>query len=250
MVLIEVCVDSLESAIRAFRGGADRLELCANLGLGGGTTPSLGLFNAVHRALPAIPIMVMIRPRVGDFCYSSLEFDVMIEDIKLFRKAGATGVVAGVLAKDGAIDVARMRTLTAQAGPGLHSLQAVQQIPGITRILTSGHGLVAPSEPHALSSLLAFASTMTILPGSGINAVTVGPLLDALLPYGLREIHLSGGGWVDNGTENRKPGFGMGIGESEWGVWKTDEEKVRAVKRIVEEKVKEFESRGPGPMAM
>jgi copper homeostasis protein len=79
------------------------------------------------------------------------------------------------------------------------------------------------------------------LPGSGINAETVGPLLDHLLPYGLKEIHLSAGAWIDNGAEYRKEGFGMGVGEGEWGVWRTDEEKVREVKRIVEEKTRMFE---------
>lgn len=76
---------------------------------------------------------------------------------------------------------------------------------------------------------------LTILPGSGINANTVGAVLDSLLPFGLREIHLSGGGWTEGNMEYRHEGMGMGVGEGEWGVWKTQEQKVRAVRLIADD---------------
>ena len=97
----------LSSFVRAVRGGANRLELCANLGLGGGTTPSMGLYKAVKRVAQNIPIAVMIRPRVGDFAYTALEMDVMLEDIRAFKQAGADGFVFGVLTSEGRVDIDR-----------------------------------------------------------------------------------------------------------------------------------------------
>lgn len=81
------------------------MELCGNLALGGGTTPSLGLLKAVSKAVPGVPIMVMIRPRTGDFIYTALEIDVMIEDIRLFKDADAQGVVFGALTAEGDVDL-------------------------------------------------------------------------------------------------------------------------------------------------
>ena len=92
---------------RAIRGGANRLELCSNLGLGGGTTPSMGLFKAVKRVSKDFPVMVMIRPRTGDFVYSTLEMDVMLDDIRTFKQAGANGFVFGVLKTEGRVDLDR-----------------------------------------------------------------------------------------------------------------------------------------------
>lgn len=129
--------DNVRRFRSAAQGGADRLEVCGNLGIGGGTTPSLGLTRAIQRALPHLPIMVsfplsithksyviviritrfvdlrdlkaMIRPRVGDFLYSQEELDVMLEDIGLFKGVGVAGVVLGVLDLDGTVDVPRTR---------------------------------------------------------------------------------------------------------------------------------------------
>ena len=96
-------------ACRAIRGGANRLELCGNLGLGGGTTPSIGLFKAVRRLAQnhQVPVMVMIRPRVGDFSYTPFEMDVMLEDMRAFKHAGADGFVFGVVTPEGRIDIDR-----------------------------------------------------------------------------------------------------------------------------------------------
>lgn len=79
--------------------------MCGSLALGGGTTPSLGLFRAVSKAVPGVPIMVMIRPRTGDFIYTALEIDVMLEDIRLFKDADAQGVVFGALTVEGDVDL-------------------------------------------------------------------------------------------------------------------------------------------------
>lgn len=85
-------------------GGANRLELCSNLGLGGGTTPSLGLYRSVRKVAKDVPVAVMIRPRTGDFLYSKHELQNMLEDITIFKSEGVEGVVIGALTKDGEVD--------------------------------------------------------------------------------------------------------------------------------------------------
>ena len=80
------------------------MELCSNLGLGGGTTPSLGLYKSVRGVTGDVPIMVMIRPRAGDFLYSKYELNVMLDDIAMFKAEGADGIVTGALTKEGTVD--------------------------------------------------------------------------------------------------------------------------------------------------
>ncbi|CCL98135.1 uncharacterized protein FIBRA_00129 [Fibroporia radiculosa] len=285
-ITVEVCVDSVESAVAAAKGGANRLELCGNLALGGGTTPSIGLFQAVRSAVTDVTIMlavagsgtvpfpgrwiraivpiVMIRPRTGDFCYTPDEFAIMREDIRAFKHAGAHGIVMGVLTKDGRVDIGRSATLASEAAPlqvcfhrafdmtrdPMEALNDVRSIEHVTRILTSGHRPTAPSSLPTLRALLEASAPDTpvkgghslgILPGSGINSSTVRPLLDALLPHGLRAIHLSGGSWIPGTMEFRREGMGMGIGgEGEWGVWRTSEERVRQVRHIADEAWEEY----------
>ncbi|KDQ12870.1 hypothetical protein BOTBODRAFT_161080 [Botryobasidium botryosum FD-172 SS1] len=271
-ILIEVCVDSLESAILAVRGGAKRLEICGCLGLGGGTTPSLGLVRSIRKALPDIPTMVMIRPRTGDFLYSEDEMSVMVEDIKCFKTEGVTGVVLGVLTSKGDVDVERTSRLVKLAVPlevtfhrafdmtrdAQEALRAIASISGITRILTCGHGPTAlsaqerespvaqaefsqkrPHYPLALRCLkkkaLALESSIIILPGSGIKHSTVATLIKTVWPVGVREIHMSGGEWVEGDMEWRPEGMGMGVGgRGEWGVWKTSQESVTWAREAAE----------------
>ncbi|KII93603.1 hypothetical protein PLICRDRAFT_171335 [Plicaturopsis crispa FD-325 SS-3] len=256
-ITIEVCVDSVDSAISAVRAGADRLELCGNLGLGGGTTPSLGLLKSVQAAVPGVPIMAMVRPRTGDFLYSDSEIRVMLEDIRVFKEHGVSGVVFGILKSDGTIDVARTRMLVSEAVPlevcfhrafdltadADEALRKVSSIHGITRVLTSGHAQKAHTAVPQLASHLQNASRLaqhegrppvSILPGSGVNDSTVHILLTELYAHGLQEIHLSGGAWEDGQMDYRPPGFDMGVGPGEWGVWKVREDTVGSVRRAVD----------------
>lgn len=147
--ILEICVDSVESAIAAEKGGATRLELCQNLIIGG-TTPSPKLFEVVRRAVE-IPVHVLIRPRFGDFCYSNYEMEQIKEEIKMFRELGANGIVIGILTPDGSIDRDRMERLLEERGDmsvtlhrafdvcpnPLKSLQIAKDL-GIQTILTSG----------------------------------------------------------------------------------------------------------------
>ena len=107
--ILEVCVDSVESALAAERGGADRLELCQNLVIGG-TTPSPKLFETIRR-YSKIPIHVLLRPRFGDFCYTQYEFEMLREEVTMYRKLGAEGVVIGMLLPEGTLDIRRMEKL-------------------------------------------------------------------------------------------------------------------------------------------
>ena len=188
-VLIEVCVDSVASAAAAERGGAQRIELCSDL-LEGGITPSLGLLQAV-RAGVSLPLHVIIRPRGGDFCYSEEEFDIMRRDIEIAKRAGADGVVLGILLPSGCVDATRTRQLSELARPMSttfhrafdmsadlqHSLEDVCQT-GANRLLTSG------GEPDCLQGTAAIAKLVKsargrihIMAGGGINAGNVAQIL-------------------------------------------------------------------------
>ena len=146
---LEVCVDSAESAEAAAKGGADRVELCANLVIGG-TTPPEALFEKI-RSLTDIRVNVLIRPRYGDFLYTEYEFDMISRSVARFREMGANGVVIGCLLPDGSLDMERMKRLVELAGPmdvTLHrafdmcrdAYEALDQAAalGIRTILTSG----------------------------------------------------------------------------------------------------------------
>tara|TARA_R110000796_G_scaffold37722_4_gene95437 strand:+ start:355229 stop:355951 length:723 start_codon:yes stop_codon:yes gene_type:complete len=180
-MLIEVCTNSLESALNAQKVGADRIELCAELGLGG-ITPSFGLLKSIREKIK-IPVHVLIRPRSGDFLYSDLEFDAMLNDIKLCVDLGFDGIVSGVLCKDFSIDIDRVAMLK-EASENLKftfhrafdwvndpilALSELEKI-GVDYILSSGQKTKAIEGIELLSLLNQKSSHCTIMPGSGINA--------------------------------------------------------------------------------
>ena len=107
---IEICANSVESAVKAQEGGAYRVELCAGIPEGG-TTPSFGDIRMARQLLQKTKLHVIIRPRGGDFLYSKLELDIMLHDIKVARQLGADGVVFGCLTAEGNVDVPAMKML-------------------------------------------------------------------------------------------------------------------------------------------
>jgi copper homeostasis protein len=190
-ILLEISVESVEAAAAAERGGADRVELCSNLSVGG-LTPDLALLRAVRQQIQ-IPIFVMIRPRGGDFVYSPAEFAQMKKSIAEARDAGASGLVFGILKANCTADVDRTRELVEFTQPlpvTFHrAFDAYQDLSraledvvrsGVSRILTSGGAASAPEGATNIAALVATASErVTVVPGAGINAGNILQLATA-----------------------------------------------------------------------
>lgn len=237
--ILEVCVDSVESALAAARAGASRLELCGNLVIGG-TTPSMELFRKI-RELSDIRIHVLIRPRFGDFLYTDYEYDIMRWEIEAFAKAGAEGIVIGSLCSDGSlnekqmkgmIEAARDRSITLHRAFDVCSdpfaaMEAAESL-GVHTILTSGQEKDCYTGRELIKSLAQKADGIHILTGAGVSP----EVIERMYPVtGLREYHMSGKRTLDSGMSYRNPRVSMGLpGISEFEVWRTDEETIaRAV---------------------
>lgn len=198
-MIIEICANSYQSAVNAQEAGADRIELCSELAVGG-ITPSYGLIKSVGHNLK-IPVHVLIRPRSGDFTYSDAEFEIMKQDIELCKNLGCKGVVSGVLYLDGTIDLKRTKELVEISKPlgftfhrafdwvinpteGLKQLVAC----GVDRILTSGQESQAIKGLRLLKKLKENANNeIEIMPGGGIT-------IDNILKFknaGFKQVHFS-----------------------------------------------------------
>jgi copper homeostasis protein len=218
-IAIEICVDSAESAMAAQRGGADRIELCADL-LEGGITPSAGMIELVRGEL-SIPLHVMVRPRGGDFFYSDAEFRIMRRDIEVAKGLHANGVVFGILDVYGNVDIERTRKLVEQARPlsvTFHrAFDMAADLPraledvcvtGADRILTSGGEPTAIQGAQAIAELVRRAEgRIVIMAGSGINAENVRRLI---AETGVREIHAGASVVADGPMQFRNPRIAMG----------------------------------------
>jgi copper homeostasis protein len=197
-ILFELCAESLHAARAAQAGGASRIELCSSLRVGG-LTPDFEFVAAVSAAVD-LPIQILIRPRDGDYFYSSEELDAMANDIERARRAGARGVVLGVLSADGTIDVQRCRELIAVARP-MHvtfnrafdesvdlpeALEAVIQA-GADDLLTSGGAPDVHSGAKQIASLLHQAGNrIGIIAGGGLRVDLLPQLIQAA---GIRRVH-------------------------------------------------------------
>lgn len=243
--VLEVCVDSVESAVRAAQGGATRLELCANLIIGG-TSPDEDLFRMVRERVD-IPVRVLLRPRFGDFLYTDDEFALLRRQVSRFADLGADGVVIGVLRPDGTLDEPRMAELIALAGGcgvTLHrafdvcrdpfeALAAAQRL-GVDTILTSGQQARCMDGAALLRALVAQSGGRPqILIGAGVDAAAIR----ALAPQtGAEAFHLSAKRVEDSGMIFRREGVPMGLpGISEFSVWRCDEQAVRAARCALDE---------------
>lgn len=249
--ILEVCVDSTASAIAAKNGGADRLELCADL-IVGGTTPSLALLRQV-KAETGLPVRALLRPRFGDFCYDSYELAQMEQTAAELIEAGADGIVTGVLTPDGALDMDALRSIyraahnaaakqKRSAALALHrafdvcldpfaALESAKEL-GLCTILTSGQAASALEGTALLHELVQKADGIEILVGAGVSAQNL-PALAA--KTGARSFHLSGKQVQNSRMLFRREGVPMGIaGCSEFELWQTSEDAIRAARQALE----------------
>ncbi|MDA5093363.1 copper homeostasis protein CutC [Aliiroseovarius sp. KMU-50] len=186
--MLEVCVDTLEGAIAAMKGGAVRVELCSSLSEGG-LTPSAGLMQAASKL--TIPCYAMIRPRCGLFHFSHDEVGIMLADIEMARQSGLAGVVVGAQHADGTLDMSVLAKLVEAAGPlgkTLHRvidvvpdpLLAVDQavLLGFDRVLTSGAQPTAPEGVEMIARMVKRAnSQLSVMPGCGLTANNVAEVM-------------------------------------------------------------------------
>jgi copper homeostasis protein len=207
--LLEITVESLDTALAAERGGADRIELCSELANGGVTAP-VATLRKIHEELE-IPVFAIIRPRAGNFVYTDAEFSIMLRDIGVVRDLALDGVALGILRADNTVDIERTHEVVESARPlevTFHrafdhtpdlrrALDDVIQT-GATRILTSGGANGgAPEGAAALRQLVAAAADhIIVMPGAGLHAANIAQIaadtrakefhsgLGTILPYG------------------------------------------------------------------
>ena len=242
--ILECCVDSVESAIAAKNGGADRLELCQGLVIGG-VTPGTALFQEIKNQMD-IRIHALMRPRFGDFCYTRHEIDILCGDIRTFRKLGADAVVIGALKPDGTLDVEAMKRMIDAAGDmsiTLHrafdvcrdpfeALETAKEL-GVNTILTSGQRKSAKEGVEILKQLALKADgKVDIMAGAGIDADAIRYLAPKT---GITTFHMSGKMTLDSRMVYRKEGINMGLPSmSEFEIWRTDEKKVEEAREVLD----------------
>lgn len=243
-ILFEACVDSVESALSAQEGGADRIELCADI-LEGGITPSAATIALASKFIN-IPIMVMIRPRGGDFCYSDLEFEEMKLDIEFAKQFNVAGVVLGILNENGTVDKKRTKILIDLVRPmqvTFHRAFDMARDPfealddlielGIDRVLTSGQELTVVEGMETLKKLIDKAGDkIIILPGGGVNEENAGKIIKLC---GVKEIHASAREKKESGMKFRNPKTSMSNSKNmpEYEIMATSAERIRSIKEVI-----------------
>ena len=217
---IEICANSVESALKAQEGGAYRVELCAGIPEGG-TTPSFGDMRMARQGLKETKLHIIIRPRGGDFLYSPLEQEIMLHDIKVARQLGADGVVFGCLTSEGEVDIPTMKKLMNAVGDmnvTFHrafdmckdpkkALEEIIEL-GCTRILTSGQEANAVKGIPLLKELVEQANDrIIIMPGCGVNPSNIREIAEET---GASEFHFSGRSSVESEMVYRNSKVSMG----------------------------------------
>ncbi len=196
--MLEVCIDNLDSAKNAIEGGADRLELCADL-FSGGLTPELSLLHEI-RSFSNIPIHVMIRSRAGDFCYSNAEMKLMLQQVDLFDTEAIEGFVFGALTEELKVNVHQLKQIQEAVGDKKlvfhraidESVDLTESIKvlidnGVEEVLTSGGEATVPEAQELMKTLHAeFGNRIALLAGSGLTVHNVGTFIEA---SGLKRIH-------------------------------------------------------------
>ncbi len=264
--ILEACVDSVESALAAVQGGADRLELCANLVIGG-TTPDVFLYEKVREVTKA-PVHVLIRPRSGDFLYTGYEFEIIARNVERFRQLGAEGVVTGCLMPDGSLDVERMARLRELAGAmnmTLHRAFDMCRNPyevleqagklGVQTILTSGQAGSCVEGKKLIAGLKEQSNGLVdIMAGGGVEAEVIRQMARDTK---VTSYHMSGKVTLDSGMTWRRQEVAMFASpkdakrgsmsaseamerkkqesNEEYRLLRTDEEKIRAARHVLDE---------------
>lgn len=243
--ILECCVDSVESAIEAEIGGANRIELCSALVIGG-LSPSKALFEKVKEQVN-IKIHVLLRPRFGDFCYTDFEHEIIKKEIKMFKELGADGVVIGTLKTDGSLNLEQMKELVEEAegmsitlhrafdmcADPFRTLEEVKEL-GIHTILTSGQKNSCIDGKDLLGQLMKKANReVDILIGGGVDVSVIPALYEST---GATSYHMSGKVTLDSEMQYRKEDMSMGVASmSEYQIWRTSAERVSQVKLVLEE---------------
>lgn len=245
--ILEICVDSYASAMAAIRGGADRLELCSALAVGG-LTPSAALLRQIRQA-SSIPVRCLMRPRGGDFLYTNEEIAQMAMEMDSLRAAGADGFVIGCLTPEGNLDTQAMRPLLEAAqglGLTLHRCIDVSRDPlqtyrdaaalGIDTILTSGAAPNCKAGFQTIAQLLTLRDETNgpeVLIGAGVNANVID-YFRARLPAA-RAFHMSGKTEVESAMVFRRQDIPMGLpGLDEWHIQQTSEEAVKLARAVLD----------------
>ena len=246
MKILEVCVDSIDSAIQAKIGGATRLELCANIVIGG-TTPSIYLFHFV-RTECNLPVHVLIRPRSGDFCYNELDFRIMFSEIQEFKHAGAAGVAIGALTPEGSLHMKYMEKMCKMADgmsitlhrafdmckDPIDTLNKAAEL-GIDTILTSGQKNHCIDGVSLIKKLVKLKKA-DIMVGGG---VTPDVLQEIKKKTGATSYHLTGKKIIDSKMTFRNPDVSLGIkGMNEYESWVTCAETIAEVRKSLFSKTK------------
>ena len=246
MKLLEVCVDSLASARAAKQGGADRLEFCSALAVGG-LTPYADLLRQIKAEMD-LPVRCLMRPRAGDFLYAKEEIDLLCRQIKTLRAAGADGFVIGALTPEGDLDLPAMQRLLDACGGAPVTLHRCIDVSrylcatyraaaalGIDTVLTSGGAENCRKGAPQLAALLRLRDELQgpeVLIGAGVNAAVIDELHTAL--PGARAFHASCKALRESGMTFRREGVPMGLpGLDEWHIQQTDADAVRAAKAAV-----------------
>ena len=242
-ITLEICLESIDSVVASDRGGAQRVELCANL-LEGGTTPSAGTIRAA-RENSKIAINVMIRPRGGDFLYTDAEFASMQHDVQIAKDLGADGIVLGLLQADGTIDVERTRQLVELAAPlpvtfhraidvSRDLLEALEDViaTGSKRVLTSGGQPSVVEGAAMVAKMIEKAKDrIIVMPGCGITPDNVLSILETT---GAKEVHIALEEETPSNMSFRKSEIPMGGVEGrEYLRFVTPEDAVRNVVEIL-----------------
>lgn len=239
-MLVEVCCNALESALNAQAAGADRIELCSELGIGG-ITPSYGVLQLVLERL-TIPVHVLLRPRSGHFTYSDTEFEVLQQDLEACKELGVAGIVSGVLHADGTLDRHRTQQLVAQAKPLQFTFhRAFDWIPnkeeaileleamGVDTVLSSGGETTAKMGLEVLKSLKQSLTRLELMPGAGINDANAHIFKEA----GFNALHFSGTDFTNRITSQPPLSFTSEKHLQEQQIAVTNEDIVRQIVQIV-----------------